>query len=486
MAENMNVGTIIDSSQTSTDNGIVEKHCINNSVDSCAEYGGLYNWNEVMQYSKQEGSQGVCPPNWHIPASSEWATLINNNGGWLVAGGKLKETGTRHWNPPNTGATNETGFTAIAAGNMSVHGVFGLLGVYGYHSTSTEAPNDSTKAYIVSLDWDNTHTYTLTHPKITSYPVRCLYNQSINQAPQVPSNPSPLNGATEQSTAITLSWSCSDPDGDPLSYDIYFDTVPSPLALLAADHAGTSLTIGYTLEFEYTYYWKVVAKDDEGSSTTGSVWSFVTMVDTSNNDWQCNDPFYYAGKWYNTTEIGTQCWMAQNMNVGIRIDSNLSPSNNGIIEKYCINNEEDSCSVYGGLYNWNEFMQYSITEKAKGICPDGWHIPSENEWDTLVEFLGGNLIAGGKLKETGFRYWNPPNTGATNEVGFSAIGAGNMSFDGVFGTLGQYGYHSTSTESTSDPDKAYIISVDWDNTILFSLTHPKITSYPVRCIYNSD
>lgn len=135
------------------------------------------------------------------------------------------------------------------------------------------------------------------------------------------------------------------------------------------------------------------------------------------------------GKTYNTVQIGTQCWFAQNLNIGVRTDNILEQANNGTIEKYCLYNDESYCNIYGGLYQWSELMDYSSASftnpsERKGICPLGWHVPSDAEWLQLVNFLGGSEVAGGPLKEAGFDHWRSPNIGATNLSGFTALPAG--------------------------------------------------------------
>jgi len=83
------------------------------------------------------------------------------------------------------------------------------------------------------------------------------------------------------------------------------------------------------------------------------------------------------GKTYNTVLIGTQCWMRENLNIGTRIDGSQNQTDNGTIEKYCYDDLESNCDIYGGLYQWDEAMQYVTTQGVQGICPAGWHLPTD-------------------------------------------------------------------------------------------------------------
>ncbi|MEI6455048.1 MAG: FISUMP domain-containing protein [bacterium] len=165
-----------------------------------------------------------------------------------------------------------------------------------------------------------------------------------------------------------------------------------------------------------------------------------------------NPTVLYEGQTYNTVQIGTQCWLKENLNIGTMINGSSNQINNGTIEKYCYNNDEANCAIYGGLYQWNEMMQYVTTPGVKGICPTGWHIPTDEEWTTLTTFLGGSSVAGGKMKstgtiETGTGLWKSPNTGATNESGFTAVPAGGRGNDGTYGDIGYFGYWWSSSEN---------------------------------------
>src|ERR1035437_8781265 len=138
----------------------------------------------------------------------------------------------------------------------------------------------------------------------------------------------------------------------------------------------------------------------------------------------------YAGKTYNTVRIGDQCWLKENLDVGTRINGSANQTNNSVIEKYCYNDDPANCTTYGGLYQWNEAMQYVTTQGTQGICPPGWHVPTLAEFQTLGTTESNN---GNALKAIG------QGTGGgagTNTSGFSALlGGGRGS---VFTVIGLY------------------------------------------------
>jgi uncharacterized protein (TIGR02145 family) len=155
----------------------------------------------------------------------------------------------------------------------------------------------------------------------------------------------------------------------------------------------------------------------------------------------------YGGQTYNTVQIGTQCWFKENLNVGTMVQGANDQTNNGVLEKYCYNNDTANCSIYGGLYQWAEAVQYqngasnttspnpAFSGNVRGICPTGWHVPADGEWIILENYLGGSSIAGGVLKSTS-TLWNSPNTGATNISGFSALPGGSRNIWGTFVLIG--------------------------------------------------
>jgi len=198
--------------------------------------------------------------------------------------------------------------------------------------------------------------------------------------------------------------------------------------------------------------------------------------------WQCGDPLEDTrdGQTYNTVQIGDQCWMAENLNVGARIDGVVDQTDNSTIEKYCYNDDVANCDTYGGLYQWDEMMQYVTTEGVQGICSDGWHLPTVGEWNSLVNYLGGDYLAGGKMKETGYTHWFEPNTGATNSSFFTALPSGDRATSGSFYGLGNYGYCWSSTEYASTNAK----SLGQDNTVeeVKRINFSKEVGASIRCL----
>ena len=163
------------------------------------------------------------------------------------------------------------------------------------------------------------------------------------------------------------------------------------------------------------------------------------------------------GNDYQTVVIGNQTWMAEN----------LDCSETGNFDKALPYDWDPSNSeVYGLLYTW---------ETACNICPDGWHLPTEDEWIELFEYLGGDSIAGGKMKETGTSHWISPNTGATNSSGFTALAGGHFTHAGYGGGLYATGIDYNATFWTSS-----IATLEHfnENDVLY-MTDQTLSSYSV-------
>jgi uncharacterized protein (TIGR02145 family) len=205
------------------------------------------------------------------------------------------------------------------------------------------------------------------------------------------------------------------------------------------------------------------------------------------------DSLFYDGHWYHTIQVFSQCWLKENMNAGMMIPSSQDQTNNDLIEKYCMGDNQYNCNLLGGLYFWNEMMKYNNTSGGQGICPDGFHVPTDLEWqilegaaDSTYEIGGpewnvngwrGNN-AGGNLKQTGTDLWEYPNTGATNAYGLTIIPAGYFVQGGFWGP----GY-KTYIWSSNYVGK-YYRNMDWNQAKIQRNTGGPETAFSVRCIKN--
>lgn len=190
----------------------------------------------------------------------------------------------------------------------------------------------------------------------------------------------------------------------------------------------------------------------------------------------------FDGNEYNTVKIGRQTWMVQNLKTTKYNDGTAIPLvTDGtawaklLTPGYCwYSNEELSFKPsYGALYNG-----YAINTGK--LCPDGWHVPNDADWTVLINFLGGKKIAGEKLKETGITYWVSPNTGATNESGFTALPGGLRYHDGIFHDFGFSGYWWSSTEYSSS--RAFFYYLDYQYSNIYRFDNLKKIGFSVRCI----
>jgi uncharacterized protein (TIGR02145 family) len=285
--------------------------------------------------------------------------------------------------------------------------------------------------------------------------------------------PSPVSGTHSASeTEIVWSW-----NSVPEATGYRWNTVNNYGSAMDLGNTLSRTESGLSCNTSYTrYVWAYSA-----CGTSGSV---ILTQSTNPCGWACGQPITDArdGKIYNTVQVGTQCWIKENMNIGTMVTGGSGQANNSTIEKYCYDNNEDSCTVYGGLYQWNEAMQYYTVQGSQGVCPAGFHIPSVSEWDVLRDYLGGQSIAGGSMKETGTRYWAAPNTGATNSSSFSDRGAGTFrqSPYNYFYLLREAGIFWTSTESNAS--NAYRRDTHYTSAELSPYNCSKNEAFSVRCI----
>ncbi len=242
------------------------------------------------------------------------------------------------------------------------------------------------------------------------------------------------------------------------------------------------------LEMETTYYISAFAENEQGIST-GEILSFTTTL------------FRYGegvtdheGNHYNTIIVGNQEWMAGNLMVSSYRNGDPIPEiedgndwhnlTGGAFVWY-ENRYEGRGEYYGALYNW-----YAVADE-RGLCPPGWRVPGEEDWDSLVIFLGGSEIAGGAMKsERTFPdlhpRWNEPNTGATNTGGFSAFPAGYRERAGSFRDLGERAFWWSADEHGIDGSWAHNMVLRYDYPGVFRFSSSKHRGCSVRCIKDND
>jgi uncharacterized protein (TIGR02145 family) len=258
-------------------------------------------------------------------------------------------------------------------------------------------------------------------------------------------------------------------------------TTGSGATLSNANSPAATFTKG--TDSSYTLVWTITGPCGSSRDTVNLL--FPAPVGTA-----CGQPVSYAGESYPTVQIGTQCWFAKNLNVGTMIQEANDQTNNSTLEKYCYNNDPANCTTYGGLYQWAEAVQYQngasntaslftpFMGNVRGICPTGWHLPSDAEWGTLETFLGGSSVAGGALKSTS-GLWTSPNTGATNSSGFSALPGSSRGSNGSFGSIGNVTFLWSSSESSST--NAIYRYLHAYNSNIYRSNGYKDAGFSVRC-----
>jgi uncharacterized protein (TIGR02145 family) len=188
------------------------------------------------------------------------------------------------------------------------------------------------------------------------------------------------------------------------------------------------------------------------------------------------------GNTYFTVKIGDQCWMAQDLRVTHYRNGDPIPNITdnaeweGLSEgAYCyFNNDPSIATTYGLLYNW-----FAVND-SRNIAPEGWHVPTADEWQVLIDYLGGWEIAGGKVKETGTLHWEFPNTGASNDYGFTALGHGYRYYGGTFYDLRINASFWSSTDIGNGT--VSMRDLDYDNADIFEHFADKRYGFGIRCI----
>ena len=475
-------------------------------------YGYLYNWKAVMRNSSNSqsnpsGVQGVCPNGWHVPSDAEWDELQNyvssqshylcngdnNNVAKALAAktGWVSSTGTCAVGNIQV-SNNATGFSALPAG----HNYGGSYTNYGTAATfwsSTEAGSANT--FDRSVDYSNAVFTRSNHPKGYGFSVRCLRdggNMSL-----LPTVSTMGVTAITAATAVTGGNITDDGGSAVIARGVCWSTSHNPTT--AGNHTSDgegmgSFTSNLTgLTAGTTYFVRAYAINGNGTKYGDEV-AFSTPVPFVCGTNTVSD---YEGHIYNTVQIGDQCWMKENMRATKYSDgtsitkASVTQESSGTRYYY----DPGQAANYGYLYNWPAAKgPSSVSANNQGICPTGWHVPSDGEWTQLTQYVGSqsnylcsnssSYIAKALASTTG---WNSSNSqcavgntpAGNNATGFSAVPAG-YHYGSSFGDSGNCAYFWSSTEYHSS--SVYSRYLFYYNAFVYSYSNFKSNGYSVRCL----
>ncbi|MFB0517206.1 MAG: FISUMP domain-containing protein [Candidatus Neomarinimicrobiota bacterium] len=408
--------------------------------NEAAIYGYLYDWYAVND------SRGIAPAGWHVPTDEEWKTLEKQLGmdsseaddrgsRGTDEGGKLKVGGTVHWETPNIGATNESGFSALPGGYCSMGDYCEDLNYYAYFWTSTKDNIEWWNTWYRCLYYNSSSIWRNAEHPSYRFSVRLVKGESaphtlssINISPTI----SIVNPSETQQFTLTARY--SDQATEDVTTSAIWSASPGTSGSIDANGLFTARSNTGTNSCTET-----VTASYQGQTAQATITIPGTMTDQDGNA-------------YRTLNIGTQEWMTENLKVthyrnGKPIPNVIVSNDWGILSTgaYCVyNNDENKAVTYGYLYNW-----YAVKD-SQNIAPPGWHVPTDEDWQTLIDYLGGSNVAGGKLKEAGIAHWESPNTRIDNYGrGFLALPGGWRNGIGDFMYLGYKAFFWSSTETLS-------------------------------------
>jgi uncharacterized protein (TIGR02145 family) len=418
----------------------------NNDASNGTTYGKLYNWYAVND------SRGLCPTGWHVPTDSEWNVMVkylDPNAdtaalGWqnTNAGTALKST--TGWNNNGNG-TNSSGFTGLPGGYRNNNGGFNDVGNNGDWWSSSAA--GSGYAWSRNLNNTNAVVHRNDGDQRFGFSVRCVKNTTSSGSALIPTvTTDSVTGIT--SNSATLGGNVTQDGGSPVTsrgvaYGL--STNPSTSGNITTDGSGVGSFVSTLtgLTASTTYYVRAYATNGVGTAYGNEI-SFST--NSSNGFSSCGGVTDVDGNSYQTVQIGTQCWTQSNLTVSkyrngdnipnITDNTQWSQTNTSNTGAWCnYNNDANNGTTYGKLYNW-----YAVND-SRGLCPTGWHVPTDSEWNVMVKYLDPNadtVSAGWQNTNAGTALKSATGWNGTNSSGFTALPGGNRTglsdFDGSLGT----------------------------------------------------
>ena len=455
---------------------------LQNNASNNIPMGKLYNWFTIGD------TRNVCPTGWKVPSNEDVDALATSIGGMQGNAMKLKTTGNDYWKgwpqigggtATNNNGTNETGFSAFPSASrygMSSNpssldnGNFYGLEAYFNIWTSSLALNSGITdmsgnglVWVQNIRFDTDDIIKYEDQKEAGHAIRCLKNESTTPSQPIQGSINSIGCDQARhvgelqvgSTASNVSSKIPYTGGNGGTHAGQSVSSTGITGLTATFSSGTFAngndSLVYTISGTPSASGTASFEINIGGKTCTLSRNVVSITPpTSGYGPNIND---VDGNTYKTVYIGSQQWMAENLKTAKYNDGSIIPNvtvytqwsnlTTGAWAYY--NNDVANNAKYGKLYNW--YSLSPTTNGNKNVCPIGWHVPTDAEWTVLTDYLGGESVAGGKLKEVGIVNWKSPNTDATNTSLFSALPGGSLGFYGGFDPIGSRCYWWSSTES---------------------------------------
>jgi uncharacterized protein (TIGR02145 family) len=392
-----------------------------NDAANTATYGLLYNG-----YAASDDAP-LCPQFWGVPTGADFDGLVTALGGVAVAGGAMKEAGLGHWAAPNAAATNSSGFTALPGGERVV-GSVGFTGLTESAWWWTSGPSHNTTRNSRGVVHTSGAVSSAEHSMRRGYAVRCV--RSV-----------PVLGCT----------------------DINFGEY-NPLATVNDESCATPGFPGCT-DNRYAEF-DPQANVDDGSCTYLAGCGPGASVQ-------------YHGETYPILTIGEQCWFKKNLNTPtyrsgdaislLEDNAEWEATSVGAWSHY--GNSASSGATYGKLYNF-----FAVSD-SRGLCPAGWHVPSDGEWSVLENELGGSSVAGNALKSSSS---DTPLWDGMNSSGFSALPGGFRNV--VYGYFSNQGFKGYWWSSSPDGSLAWRRDLSSGISSVYRSNANARFGFSVRCV----